>query len=120
VQILRRPLRPGGGHEDGVRTAVASDPPDALDELKKGYALKMYGNCLEAIPDLARSFELDARPKAALNLADCEAQVGEAELVVVADEQLAAVDKRLPPPERGEVGEVALADVVASPPWLTP
>jgi hypothetical protein len=99
-----------------VRIAVAEDAAGALEELKAGYALKVYGNCREAIPHLTRSFELDAKPKAALNLADCEQQLGylveardhaalgralahqlgDAELVGVADKQLGSVEKRLP------------------------
>jgi hypothetical protein len=99
-----------------VRLAHASDPQTALDELKVGYALKLQGNCREALPHLTRSLELDAKPKAALNLADCEQQLGDlvaaqghaaqgrqlaqqqndAELTGVADEQLAAINERLP------------------------
>jgi hypothetical protein len=99
-----------------VRTAIADDAAGALGELKQGYVLKQQGNCREAIPHLARSLELDPKPKAALNLADCERQVGDlvaardhaalgrdlahqlndAELATVADEQLGAIDKRLP------------------------
>lgn len=99
-----------------VRTAIADDAAGALGELKQGYALKQQGNCREAIPHLARSLELDSKPKAALNLADCERQVGDlvaardhaslgrdlahqtndVELAAVADEQLGAIDRRLP------------------------
>ena len=67
-------------------------------------------------PHFLASFRADPKPKAALNLADCLAQTGDllsargyatqgrdladqqhdTELVGVADEQLAAIDKRLP------------------------
>jgi hypothetical protein len=99
-----------------TRASYAGDPSAALDELKAGYELKKGGNCREALPHFTRSFELDAKPKALLNLADCEQRLGDlvvaqnhatqgrqlaqlqgdAELTGVADEQLAAIDKRLP------------------------
>ncbi len=99
-----------------VAPALAEDAAAALDELKQGYALKQAGNCRDALPHLARSFELDPRAKAALNMADCEVQSGDlvaaqghaavgrqmaleqkdAELVAVADQQLADIAKRLP------------------------
>ena len=89
---------------------------DALGELKTGYALKQAGRCAEAIPHFTRSFELDPKPKAILNLADCEAQTGDlvdarshaarggelasqvddTKLQSVAADQLAAIDTRLP------------------------
>jgi thioredoxin-like negative regulator of GroEL len=55
----------------------AGDSSAAVDELKQGYTLKQQGNCREALPHFMRSFELDAKPKAALNLADCELQLGD-------------------------------------------
>jgi hypothetical protein len=93
-----------------------ADVPSALDELTTGYGLKQAGKCPEAIPHFLASYRADPKPKALLNLADCEAQVGElvsarghaaegrdlalqgsdAELAGVANEQLAAIDKRLP------------------------
>ena len=57
--------------------AWANDAPTALDELKEGYALKQAGNCRDALLHFARSFQLDPKPKAVLNLADCEAQTGD-------------------------------------------
>ena len=98
------------------RNAFADDRSDALEELKAGYALKQAGHCQEAIPHFARSFELDATPKALLNRSDCEAHLGDLtsarshardgltlainrgdnELGRVATEQLAAIEKRLP------------------------
>jgi hypothetical protein len=89
---------------------------DAFDELKAGYALKQAGRCADAIPHFTRSFQLDHKPKAILNLADCEAQTGDlvdarnhaaqgrdlagqeddTKLQSVAMDQLAAVDTRLP------------------------
>jgi hypothetical protein len=96
--------------------AWAADPQSALDELKAGYALKQNRKCSEAIPHFVESFRLDPKPKALLNLADCERQTGDllaarehathgrdlareqsdTELVGVAEEQLAALDKQLP------------------------
>jgi len=89
---------------------------DALDELKEGYALKKSGHCREAIPRFLASYRLDRRPKALLNLADCESQVGEllaarehaaegrelarqqheSELAAVADAQLATLEQKTP------------------------
>src|ERR1019366_486119 len=94
----------------------AADAPSALDELTTGYGLKQAGKCPEAIPHFLASYRADPKPKSLLNLADCEAQVGElvsarghategrdlarqendTELAGVADQQLAAIDKRLP------------------------
>jgi hypothetical protein len=96
--------------------ARGDDSPSALDELKQGYALKQSGHCAEAMPHFVASFRADPQPKALLNLADCEQQLRDllsarghatrgreladqehdAELVGVADEQLAAIDRRLP------------------------
>ncbi len=96
--------------------ARADSSATALDELKQGYALKQVGNCRDALPHFARSFEVDPKPKAALNLADCEARTGDsvgaqghaaegqrlardqkdAELAAVADQLFADVAKRLP------------------------
>jgi hypothetical protein len=97
-------------------TAHADDAPDALDELKQGYALKQAGRCQEAIAHFARSFDRDPTAKALLNRADCEAKVGDlaaaqdhaaqgrqlaierndAELAGLAAEQLAAIEKKIP------------------------
>jgi hypothetical protein len=98
------------------RNALGDDSPNATDELKQGYALKQSGRCAEAIPHFLASYHADPQPKALLNLADCESQTGdlvaaqghatqgrqlalqrnEHELSDVGDEQLAAIDKRLP------------------------
>ncbi len=98
--------------------ACADDSARALVELKQGYALKQESKCRDAIAHFARSLELDPKPKAALNMADCEARMGDliaarghavmglalaekdfdASLLRVAEEQLAALDKRLPTP----------------------
>ncbi len=96
--------------------ARGDDSANAVDELKAGYALKQAGNCTEAIPHFLASYRADPKPKALLNLADCLAQTSDllsargyatqgrdladqqhdAELTGVADDQLAAIDKRLP------------------------
>jgi hypothetical protein len=96
--------------------ARADDASRAHDELKQGYALKQAGNCEGAVPRFRLSFQLDAKPKALLNLADCEAQLGDLvaahrdaaqgrdlaaqandeELTSVAASQLSGIDKRLP------------------------
>ena len=96
--------------------AEASGDSAALDELKQGYSLKQLGNCHDAVPHLARSVQLKPTSKALLNLSDCEQRLGELvaaqghaaqgremarqqsdqELVAIADEQLTAIDKRLP------------------------
>ena len=98
------------------RAARAADPPDALEELKRGYALKQGGDCRAAIPHFAASHRLAPSAKALLNLADCELRVGDlaaarahaeeggalarrqqdAELTAVADTQLAAIDEKQP------------------------
>jgi hypothetical protein len=98
------------------RTARGDDSPSAIDELKQGYALKQSGHCAEAIPHFLASYRADPQPKALLNLADCEAQMGDLiaaqghatqgrrlalqksdpELSNVADTQLADIDKKLP------------------------
>jgi serine/threonine-protein kinase len=100
----------------GGQSALAANDPEAIEELKTGYALKQAGDCRGAIAHLARSFQLDAKPKALLNLSDCEQRIGdlvaaqghaaagrslarqenEAELVRVADEQLTEIETRLP------------------------
>ncbi|HSY24930.1 MAG TPA: hypothetical protein VK841_22555 [Polyangiaceae bacterium] len=100
----------------GERVAFADDAPGAHDELKEGYALKQAGRCAEAVPHFVRSFDQSPTPKAALNRADCEAQLGdlvaaqshariglslatdrgENDLANVAAEQLTAIAKRLP------------------------
>src|SRR5882672_2095166 len=96
--------------------AHATNASDALDELKEGYALKQADNCPAAMAHFARSFQLDPKPKALLNLSDCERkmadlvaaqlhaaagrqlarQQNDATLVSVADEQLAEIERRLP------------------------
>jgi hypothetical protein len=96
--------------------AVNARADDALEELKTGYALKQAGRCAEAIAHFTRSFQLDHKPKAVLNLADCEAQTADlvdahahatqglelatqmqdATLQSVATDQLSAIAKRLP------------------------
>lgn len=96
--------------------ARADDPGAALEQMKQGYALKQAGKCAEAIAHFVESERLDAQPKTLLNLAACEAQLGDlvaaqkhavegrdlarqrsnAELTNLAEEQLAALDKRMP------------------------
>lgn len=96
--------------------AQAADNAEALDELKQGYSLKQVGNCRDAVPHLTHSVRLQATARALLNLSDCEQKLGEllsaqghaaqgremagqqndGELAALADEQLAAIDKRLP------------------------
>src|ERR1700678_1994154 len=97
-------------------SAHADDASTALEELKQGYALKQGGNCQDAVAHFKRSYQLDAMPKALLNLADCEAQLGDLvaaehdaaggrdlalqvddqELASVASSQLSGVERRLP------------------------
>ena len=99
----------------GAASAQAGDVTSAAEELKQGYILKLGGNCGEAIRHFVASYRLDPRPKAVLNLADCERQTGDllaarghategrelarrqndAELVGVAEQQLATIDRRL-------------------------
>jgi hypothetical protein len=94
----------------------AADSGEALDELRQGYSLKQAGHCQDALPHLARSFQLQPTARAALNLSDCEQRLGDLvaaqahaaqgadlarqqkneELAGVADEQLAAIEQRLP------------------------
>lgn len=100
----------------GATSAQAADVTSAAEELKQGYILKLGGNCGDAIRHFVASYRLDPRPKAVLNLADCERQTGDllaarghategrelarrqnaSELVGVAEEQLAALEKQLP------------------------
>ena len=96
--------------------ARADDASTAVSELKVGYALKQAGNCREARPHFLASVRLSATAKALLNAADCESRTGDfvsaklhatqgrelarqgpdgAELVSVADDLLASIDKRL-------------------------
>ncbi|MGO9838726.1 MAG: hypothetical protein ACLP1X_31490 [Polyangiaceae bacterium] len=97
------------------RTALADKSSEAVAELKTGYALKQSGACAEAIPHFDRSYQLDPKPKALLNRADCEAKLGDLvaaqrhasegrdlartandpDLWNVADDQLAAIEKKL-------------------------
>jgi hypothetical protein len=96
--------------------AASARADDAYDQLKQGYALKQAGNCREALPHFSLSLQLNPTPKAALNLADCEARTGDlvaaqghaaegrrlaherndTELETVAEQQLVDVEKRLP------------------------
>ncbi len=96
--------------------AYAADNPEALDELKQGYALKQVGNCRDALPHFAHSAQLQSTARTWLNISDCEQQLGDlvsaqghaaqgrelarqrndTELVGIADQQLAAIDGRLP------------------------
>jgi hypothetical protein len=96
--------------------AHASDPAAAREQLKQGWALKEAGRCSEAIPHFVESQRLDPKPKALLNLADCEDRLGDLVsaqqhsvqardlarqdadplLLAVAEQHLAALDKRLP------------------------
>jgi hypothetical protein len=98
------------------RNARGDDSPNATDELKQGYALKQSGRCAEAIPHFLASYHADPHPKALLNLADCESQTGDLvaaqghatqgrqlalqrndqELADVGEQQLVAIDKKLP------------------------
>ena len=100
----------------GATSAQAADVTSAAEELKQGYILKLRGNCGDAIRHFVASYRLDPRPKAVLNLADCERQTGDllaarehategrelarrqnaTELVGVAEEQLATLEKQLP------------------------
>ncbi len=84
--------------------------------MRQGYSLKQAGNCQDALPHFARSFQIEPTARAALNLSDCEQRLGDlvasqghaaqgadlarqqknGELAGVADEQLAAIEKRLP------------------------
>jgi len=95
--------------------ARAEDPP-AIVELKAGYALRQQGDCRGALPHLLASYRLDPKPKAILNASDCEERIGDlvsaekhameglelarregdTELVGVARDQLASIDKRMP------------------------
>jgi hypothetical protein len=95
--------------------ARADDASTALEELKQGYALKQDGKCEEAVPVFEHSASLDPKPKTLLNLAACEANLGDLvaaqrdavrgrdlataaqdqELATVASTQLAAIEKRL-------------------------
>jgi len=96
--------------------ARAEDASAAVAELKAGYALKQAGNCRAALPHFLASFELKPAAKSLLNLSDCESRIGDlvsakqhategrelarqgpedAELVTVADDLLASIEKRL-------------------------
>jgi hypothetical protein len=104
--------------------AYADDAADAVTELKAGYALKQAGNCRDALPHFLASMRLHATSKALLNAADCESRTGnlvaarlhaaqgrdlarqgqdglgttgdDVELLSVADDLLATIDKRMP------------------------
>jgi hypothetical protein len=108
----------GFGASVGLFSAPArgSGSTEALSELRQGYSLKQAGHCQDALPHLARSFQLEPSARAALNLSDCEQRMGDlvaaeahaaqgadlarqgqnAELASVADAQLAAIEHRLP------------------------
>jgi hypothetical protein len=97
-------------------SALGAGSTPAVDELKAGYALKQAGKCEEAIPHFLASYRADPKPKALLNLADCEQQLHlllaasdhakqglslarhEKDLVLVdvAQGQLDAIDHKLP------------------------
>lgn len=96
--------------------ARAGDPSEAIDELRVGYSLKQANKCEDALPHLARSFELQPTARAALNLSDCEQRLGDLvaaqthaaqgadlarqqkddELAGVAGEQLKTIEQRVP------------------------
>jgi hypothetical protein len=96
-----------------ARASRADDTSEALEELKRGYALKQTGDCAQAVPHFQRSLQLSSTAKGLLNLSDCEARLGnlaaarehaaagrtlaglqsDAELVAVADRQLAVIDR---------------------------
>jgi hypothetical protein len=96
--------------------ALAADSSAAIDELKAGYALKQQGQCERAIPHFLASYHADPKPKALLNLADCEQrlhlllsatehakeglnlarQANDEALVDVAQGQLDTIDHKLP------------------------
>jgi hypothetical protein len=100
----------------GSPAARAGDPAAAREQLKQGYALKEAGRCSDAIAHFVESQRLDPQPKTLLNLADCEARLADlvsaqkhaidardlarqnvdAPMLSIADERLAALDKRLP------------------------
>jgi hypothetical protein len=99
-----------------ARRALADGTSDAMQELKRGYALKQAGDCHGAIPHFVASQSLLPSAKALLNLADCEQRLGDlvaarahaqegralareqndSELVAVADALIAAIDEKLP------------------------
>lgn len=97
-------------------SALGADSSAAIDELKAGYALKQEGKCEQAIPHFLASYRADPKPKALLNLADCEQQLrlllsanehakeglnlarqaNDQALIDVAQGQLDAIDHKLP------------------------
>ncbi|MGC4093029.1 MAG: tetratricopeptide repeat protein [Polyangiaceae bacterium] len=59
------------------RPARAEDAQSAArTQLRLGYDLKKQGKCEQALPYFEESARLDRKPKALLNLGDCEAQLG--------------------------------------------
>jgi hypothetical protein len=97
------------------RSARADDPAAALEQLKQGYTLKEAGRCADAVPHFVESQRLAPTPKALLNLADCEDQLGDLvsaqehsvaardlaqqradPLLPMAEKNLTALEKRLP------------------------
>jgi hypothetical protein len=97
-----------------VALADGADPAAARAQLQQGYALKQQGKCDEAIPHFVESAKLDRQPKALVNLADCEEKLGKLasaqahfveardlakgleSLRTVAEQHLAALEKRMP------------------------
>lgn len=91
------------------------DPAAAREHLKQGYALRKEGRCNDAIVHFVESVRLDPTAKALLNLAQCEQETGmlgeavkhavdardrarsenQPELLALAEEQIAAIEKRL-------------------------
>lgn len=100
----------------GRARADASDPAAARAQLQQGYALRQQGRCSEAIPHFTESIRLDRKPRALLNLADCEEKLGKltaaqthfveardlaqsqrvSDLRDEAERQLAAIEKKMP------------------------
>ena len=101
------------------RMAHADDAKGAIDELKQGYALKKGGNCQDAVPHLVRSFQLDAKPKALLNLADCETQMGDLVAAQGHASQGRELAHQLNDAELEQVAADQLAGIEAKVPWLT-
>jgi serine/threonine-protein kinase len=118
------------------RSARADAKSDALQELKRGYALKQAGDCRGAMPHFVASQSLLPSAKALLNLADCEQRLGDmaaarahaqegralareqndSELVALADEQILAIDEKLPRAPSAPAPEPAPASIARSEP----
>ena len=119
-----------------ARAARADDASDALDELKRGYALKQSGDCAQAVIHFERSLQLSSTAKALLNLSDCEARMGrleaarehaaagrtlaglqgDAELVSVADHQLAIIDQAQSSPVQPGLASPGASAAAPAPP----